>query len=154
MPIKKRYILFIPIFSLILALSIMITVYADGGQWSISDFLYRYLSGGDNGIYYTFDAGDQISMSGHFTYISENANSTPKPSNITVVLYRERWGTDKKIGSFTVSSPDADGNAVLTKDFSGSFGTADADSSKYYLVFYKNSGIDYWTVSGSGDLTE
>lgn len=150
--VNKRIYSFLMALSLILVM--IIPVYASSSHWSISDFLYRYLNGGDNGIYYSFDKGDSISIDGYLNYYAGSQLASPNPSDITVVLYREKWGSDKKIGSFTISSPDGNGNVWLSKDFSGYFGTADASSSRYYLVFFKDSGIDYWEVSGSGELSD
>lgn len=139
-------------FSLVLVIAV--PIYATSSNWAISNFLYRYLNGGDNGVYYTFNEDDEIRISGYFDYYAGTQLASTNPSDITVVLYREKWGPDKQIGSFTVSAPESDGEVQLTQNFSSIFGTADANSSRYYLVFYKNSGIDYWTVSGSGELSD
>lgn len=115
----------------------------------------RYVNGSNNGEYHTFDKNNSITIDGDLTYSATSWQvAEADPLDVLVVLYREKFGSDKKIGSYTIPSPDAESEEVTTlfKDFSKKLGTADKKSGKYYLEFSKPQD-DGWDITGSGKLS-
>ncbi len=156
--------------SVVLVLLAVLPSYASSQNWEISDFTGYVLHGGDNGVYRTFNKGDEITMSGSFRYEYNMEDYTNRAAYmrydddihmapiapITITLYRKGWWSPKKIGSFTVDAPELTGKYTMYTDFEGSLGIADKDSEEYYIVFTKNCGggyTDFWKVSGSGDIS-
>lgn len=138
-----------------LILTLSIPIYAHSSDWEFT-MNRRYVSGKSNGEYHNFDEDSNITIDGNLTYNSTSWQvAETDPLNITVVLYRDKVGRDKKIGSYRISSPDAEGDDVptLSKSFTKKLGTSDEDSDDYYLVFSKVED-DNWNITGAGDLSD
>lgn len=134
-------------------LTLCVPVYASSSDWDFT-MKYRYVSGKSNDEYHRFDEDDSITINGDLNYSATSWQVAEiDPNNITVVLYRDKAGSDKKIGSYTISSPDSNGSTSLSKSFNKKLGTADTTSDDYYLVFFKTED-EGWDVSGSGGLSD
>ena len=108
---------------------------------------YRVLDGSSNGVYYSFDANQTLTLSGTVkVYATTNYGGTP---NTTYVCCYEKTGAGSKklICSASVKAYN-DGNAY---EFSGT-GTTINTSDKYYIMCYKieDDGFD---VQISGTLS-
>lgn len=125
------------ILSLVLALSV--PVLAASSSWSFY-MERRYVNGADNGQYHTLNEG-AVYIEGSVSSPSGPADSTPY--DVYVTLYREKFGSDVSCGDTKLGH---------NTDFDTFLGTADKESDKYYLVFYK-ADDDEWDTTGIGTVT-
>lgn len=99
------------------------------------------VDGSKNNIYYSLDKG-AVYISGTHWECSTDQGALDTYNPITYVLLRKRVGPDKGCGSIKCS---------LFSDPSGQLGTADTNSSDYYLQVYKVED-DGHNIEGNGTI--
>lgn len=134
---KKSPIIIFCMILAILLVPVYCSAYSTSYSFNTGSGGRAYLSGRDNGIYYSFTKGKNASL---------NLRNTEGSGNLYITLYRDNSliGLGTMVGSKTWST-----SPGTSKSFS--FGI-DKTYGKYYL-FFKGSG-SYATYSGEGTFSQ
>lgn len=123
-----------------LFLSFGVTTYAATSYYGF-ELNYRVVDGKENGEYHTLNAGT-VYISGTHEVYSVDAGVITGTAPLYYVLLKDQVGPDVNCGSIQCS---------ISESPSGVLGTADKDSSKYYLQVYKVED-DGYNITGSGKI--